>query len=433
MPGYQPFKNLPAQAPQSITFPANPDSKSLTALLEDSQELPPDNEARSIHSSSDALKPILPTNGILELMSNDNLESLEDLIEEPFVPPPSLPVPPPTSYLPLNPLQSLLYPHPSYFPHTTQSPAEPCGQICVNNKIYTILTILFTSKGLIGCRTICYLVSLDEEEYIIQDHWVQGGEEKVLNETNMLKAMSSIPGVPELVDYWKIKRLDDLVKPQLDVCKLRKVYFFAVSSEEAHLEKQFHPYFAKLIPLAKEWWAILKDNMEAQVTFDIIISLLECPIATLEDDEEHSSTTENLKKSAAEITKHLKKQQAEGGSIEPDCIILPHVVASPKNKWAKHKGLNVFRSQPKKPQAAEPIKTSSIPLMSLHLDATSTDKPARRSDHVNAETRGRNTQLEKISALLEALSWIHQHKGFTSLDSTIPVNPQAPEPPHIKG
>jgi hypothetical protein len=52
---------------------------------------------------------------------------------------------------------------------------------------------------------------LDEEEYIIKDHWVQSGEEKVLNETNMLKAMSSIPGVPKLVDYWKIKRLDDVI------------------------------------------------------------------------------------------------------------------------------------------------------------------------------------------------------------------------------
>jgi hypothetical protein len=116
------------------------------------------------------------------------------------------------------------------------------------------------------------------------------------------------------------------------VYKLRKVYFFAVSSEEAHLEKQFHLYFAKLIPFAKEWWAILKNNIEAQVTFDIIISLLECPIATLEDDEEHSSTTENLKKSAAEITKHLKKQQAEGGSMEPESV--PQISKHKKHKAA---------------------------------------------------------------------------------------------------
>jgi hypothetical protein len=38
----------------------------------------------------------------------------------------------------------------------------------------------------------------------------------------------------------------------LEMCKLRKVCFFAVAAEEARLETEFHPYFAKLIPLAKE-------------------------------------------------------------------------------------------------------------------------------------------------------------------------------------
>ncbi|KAG1904222.1 uncharacterized protein F5891DRAFT_1184414 [Suillus fuscotomentosus] len=118
----------------------------------------------------------------------------------------------------------------------------------------------------------------------------------------------------------------------LDVCKLRKVYFFAVSSEEAHLEKQFHPYFAKLIPLAKEWRAILKDNMEARVTFDSIIDLLEHHITTLEDDEERTSTNENLKKSAAEITKCLKKRQAEGGSMEPESV--PQLAKHKKHETA---------------------------------------------------------------------------------------------------
>ncbi|KAG1897424.1 uncharacterized protein F5891DRAFT_1191869 [Suillus fuscotomentosus] len=73
-------------------------------------------------------------------------------------------------------------------------------------------------------------------------------------------------------------------------------------------------------PCEKEWWAILKDNMEARVTFDSIIDLLKHHIATLEDDEERASTNENLKKSAAEITKHLKKRQAEGGSMEPESV-----------------------------------------------------------------------------------------------------------------
>ncbi|KAG2073308.1 hypothetical protein BDR04DRAFT_1116446 [Suillus decipiens] len=92
----------------------------------------------------------------------------------------------------------------------------------------------------------------------------------------------------------------------LDGCKLRKVYFFAVSSEEACLKRQFHPYFAKLIPLAKEWQAILRDNMKTRITFDSIINLLEHHLATLQDDKEHSSINKDLRKSAEELTCHMK-------------------------------------------------------------------------------------------------------------------------------
>lgn len=99
----------------------------------------------------------------------------------------------------------------------------------------------------------------------------------------------------------------------LDVCKLRKVYFFAVSTEEARLEKQFHPYFAKLIPLAKEWRAILRDNMETRVTFDSVIGLLQRHLATLQDDEERSSTNKDLREAAKELTRHMNKRAAEAG------------------------------------------------------------------------------------------------------------------------
>ncbi|KAG1797798.1 uncharacterized protein HD556DRAFT_1440759 [Suillus plorans] len=101
----------------------------------------------------------------------------------------------------------------------------------------------------------------------------------------------------------------------LDECKLRKVYFFAVSSKEAHLAKQFHPYFAPLIPLAKEWRAAtLRDNMETRVTFDSVINLLEHHLTTLQDDEERASTTEDLKKSAEELARCMNKRTAEAGS-----------------------------------------------------------------------------------------------------------------------
>ncbi|KAG2131344.1 hypothetical protein DEU56DRAFT_757596 [Suillus clintonianus] len=84
------------------------------------------------------------------------------------------------------------------------------------------------------------------------------------------------------------------------------------------------------------------------------------------------------------------------------CIMPPRAVVSPKKKQAKRKGLEVSQPQPKKPRAAEPVKASSTPLVSLCLDAASTDKPGRSSSCANAGMGGRNSQLEKIGALLEA-------------------------------
>lgn len=122
----------------------------------------------------------------------------------------------------------------------------------------------------------------------------------------------------------------------LDVCKLRKVYFFTVSTEEARLEKQFHPYFAKLIPLAKEWRAILRDNMETRVTFDSVIGLLQHHLATLQDDEERSSTNKDLREAAKELTHRMNKRVAEAGwSI---------AVSSPKLAKRKKHEAGVSRS-----------------------------------------------------------------------------------------
>ncbi|KAG1895809.1 kinase-like domain-containing protein [Suillus fuscotomentosus] len=231
IPDYRPFKNFPARTTRSVTTPAEHDSESLAALHEDPQELPANYVADSILPSQDDLEPIPPADYAPKLTSNDDLESLGDPIEELPVCPPSPALPPPL-HIPLQPLaitSALLLalasrsppqgpdatlsstPHPSHFPHTPQLPAEPCSQICVKDKIHTMLRILFITKGLVGRGTVCYLVSLDGEEYIIKDHWVQGGEDKILNEINMLEAMSGIPGVPQLVDYWLVKKSDNIV------------------------------------------------------------------------------------------------------------------------------------------------------------------------------------------------------------------------------
>ncbi|KAG1901626.1 uncharacterized protein F5891DRAFT_1187500 [Suillus fuscotomentosus] len=472
--------------------------ESLAALHEDPQELPANYVADSILPSEDDLEPIPHADYAPELTSNDDLESLGDLIEELPVLPPSPALPPPL-HIPLQPLvitsAPLLAlasrsppqgpdatfsstPHPSHFPHTPQSPAEPCGQIHVKDKIYIMLRILFITKGLVGCGTVCYLVSLDGEEYIIKDHWVQGGEDKILNEINMLEAMSGVPGVPQLVDYWLVKKSDNIIDNTRDYhhtenpsiggthrthirlimkpctrllhafqtlkelvrairdiaivergilhcdCSLYNAMImgepndsrgllidwefavFITSNDEytiggtgtipfmsrallaqmAELQgkatlqearksssktlvllpsriyqsfgddleslfyvftyicikysgpngkeraesildslpdswstlnlddcklRKIHPYSAKLIPLAKEWQAILRDNMETRITFDSVINLLEHHLATLQDDEERISINENLRKSAKELTRHMEKWVAE--------------------------------------------------------------------------------------------------------------------------
>lgn len=68
--------------------------------------------------------------------------------------------------------------------------------------MYIIKRIIFATQGLVGRGSICYLVSLDDEDYIVKDHWVLGKHDDIiLNEIEMLRLMHGVPGIPELVDY----------------------------------------------------------------------------------------------------------------------------------------------------------------------------------------------------------------------------------------
>ncbi|KAG1883166.1 hypothetical protein F4604DRAFT_1921073 [Suillus subluteus] len=523
MPGCRLFKNIPAQANTTCDIVI---TSSLDVLPEDPQEGPSSGTLKvkpmPLHDS--------PHN------SRDERPTSPSPLSSPLSPlsPSHLPLPLPPLEATSAPLLNLASqtpvgvddssfsatPHPSKYPHTPQSPAEPCGKIRIKNKLCNIKKIIFMTKGLVGRGFVCYLVNLDKEEYIIKDHWVQGDEDKVMNEIMMLEAMRSIPGVPELVDYWMVERLDGkadktknychphvadvasilgtyhthiclIMKPRarpltefrtlrefvkalrdiviiqcaavlecnvlhrdcslynamivdelgdsrgllidwefaefisendeytiggtgmipfmscrllaqvvdlqaqaakqqsrksssntpalpisrvsqsyadnlkslfyvfiytcikysgthgkehqepandlphdilpdswmtldLDVCKLRKVYCFAVSSEEAHIVNQFHPYFADLIPLAKEWRTLLKDNMEIQVTFDSVLDVLERHlVALLEDVSLFSSTKENLKKFAVNLddrvrhSKHIAEWESSIQAASP--------------------------------------------------------------------------------------------------------------------
>ncbi|KAG1758541.1 hypothetical protein EDD22DRAFT_764627, partial [Suillus occidentalis] len=82
---------------------------------------------------------------------------------------------------------------------------EPIGKIRVNKNMYNILEIIFSTQGLVGRGSVCYLAKKDDEEYIIKDHWVLGGKQEVLNEINMMKKMEGVHGVPQLIEYWLVE------------------------------------------------------------------------------------------------------------------------------------------------------------------------------------------------------------------------------------
>ncbi|KAG2119695.1 uncharacterized protein F5147DRAFT_767165 [Suillus discolor] len=108
----------------------------------------------------------------------------------------------------------------------------------------------------------------------------------------------------------------------------------------------------------------------------------------------------------------------------------PRAINSPKKKRSKRKGSDASgrAGVPKKShQTMDLTETLSVPLVSLGL-AEAEDGAPRCSGCPNAGTRGRNSQLEKIGAVLESQSRSRPPKGSTSLSPNIPVNPQAPEP-----
>jgi hypothetical protein len=95
---------------------------------------------------------------------------------------------------------------------------EPIGKIRVNKNTYDILEIIFSTQGLVGRGSVCYLAKKDDEEYIIKDHWVLGGKQEVLNEINMMKKMEGVRGVPQLIEYWLVEVAPGEVDCTQDYC-----------------------------------------------------------------------------------------------------------------------------------------------------------------------------------------------------------------------
>ncbi|KAG2086079.1 uncharacterized protein F5147DRAFT_781785 [Suillus discolor] len=94
---------------------------------------------------------------------------------------------------------------------------------------------------------------------------------------------------------------------------------------------------------------------------------------------------------------------------------------SPKKKKSKRKATD---SDLKAPEGQE----GGVKRARAQVERMSQQNP-RHSGRPGARKGGRNTQLEKIGAILHAPMRTNQAKGATSLDTNIPANPLAPEPP----
>ncbi|KAG0698459.1 hypothetical protein DFH29DRAFT_1002833 [Suillus ampliporus] len=223
---YRPIKNMPTQRSSSADLPAST-SKFLVELLPDSKSPSSDDDLESVASDGSDYK---------ERLTEDSLKGNSDEPTQAFTPEEEPPLPPspvqPTmvssapllslaSQIPQDLTESIssITPHPSQFPHSEHSP-EPCGKIRVGDTMYIIKRILFASRSLVGHGTICYLASLDGEDYIVKDHWVLGKQDDIiLNEIEMLKLMQGVPGIPKLVDYWLVTTSEGEVDNTRSYCQ----------------------------------------------------------------------------------------------------------------------------------------------------------------------------------------------------------------------
>ncbi|KAG2089229.1 uncharacterized protein F5147DRAFT_658465 [Suillus discolor] len=101
---------------------------------------------------------------------------------------------------------------------------------------------------------------------------------------------------------------------------------------------------------------------------------------------------------------------------------------SPKKKKSKRKATDSDLKAPEGQEGGVKRACAQVEVPSqLTTNQANESQNPRRSGRPGAGKGGRNTQLEKIGAILHAPMRTNQAKGATSLDTNIPANPLAPE------
>ncbi|KAG1890633.1 uncharacterized protein F5891DRAFT_1197910 [Suillus fuscotomentosus] len=272
---YRPIKNasarrtttdnaVAASTSDSLSFPEDPDGVSSDALESSISDNSDESSNDSTHDS---------------MQGNPSGSPTHDSMDEGYFPAPPPPVHPTATHsaplvslasqVPQAEMTESIYsvtPLPSQFPYSTQSP-EPCGKIRVGQTIYTIKRILFASWGLVGRGTVCYLVTLDDEDYIIKDHWVVGKNDRVvLNEIKMLELMDGVPGVPKLVDYWIVEWSDGTPDVTKKYRKKERRSTQGTSRTHVHLVLKPCGHPLHMFRTLKEFVRALRDIVKIQQT-----------------------------------------------------------------------------------------------------------------------------------------------------------------------
>ncbi|KAG2115109.1 uncharacterized protein F5147DRAFT_769571 [Suillus discolor] len=163
-------------------------------------------------------------------------------------------------------------------------------------------------------------------------------------------------------------------------CDQAKMGFFFHLEDIKKLEMQIHPYFKSLIPLAKEWYGLMRNNDNPDsVSFNAVLEMLDRHHAELPKDEP-----------------------------SPELLFARMIL---KRK----------RSTGNAPDSAAEKPPQSTP----DLDVADNSN-LRHTNRAGAGKGGRNSQLERIGALLDAPGRATKPKGTTTIDSNAPVNPLAP-------
>ncbi|KAG1832791.1 hypothetical protein EV424DRAFT_1342292 [Suillus variegatus] len=198
-------------------------------------------------------------------------------------------------------------------------------------------------------------------------------------------------------------------------CFDTKVSFYTTDDGKAAITMQFDDYFKDLIPLALEWMDLLRLNFLVQVgsvdgqalhqpiEFNALLKILDKHIAGLK------------------VLCNSKVISMMSYSVQSSPLRV-----NPKRVKAKRKvaesNITAVTGQGKKAWAAD-----KAGLVSLQL-TSNINAPIHCSGRPGAGTGGRNAQLEKVGAVLEAPMRTNLPKGSTTLVLNISANPLAPEP-----